>query len=126
MRMRADRFCNALRGDNAAEEEEMKRRCYYVRGLDDIAASEDKLARATEALERIDQWAKAYPLDVFPEPDWKKARKLLEDGGMTLDAISASNMRHVVKGVGAIVTDALKEIMETQTPPPGGTDGGAG
>jgi len=59
------------------------------------------------ALQRIVQWADAYPLDVFPEPDFAKAHELLKAGGMTLDAISASNMRHVIEGVGKIARDAL-------------------
>ena len=60
------------------------------------------------ALEQIDNWAKAYPLDVFPDPDFAKAHELLQAGGMTLDAISASNMRHVVEGVGEIARKALE------------------
>lgn len=47
-------------------------------------------------LQELDGWESAYPLSCFPEPDLKVAAKLLKDGGMTLDAISASNMRHVV------------------------------
>ena len=58
---------------------------------------------------RIVQWSEAYPLDVFPEPDFKRAHELLRAGGMTLDAISASNMRHVVEGVGKIARAALPE-----------------
>jgi hypothetical protein len=53
--------------------------------------------RANALHERIVEWSKAYPLDVFPKPDLLKARGLLEQGGMTLDAISADNMRHVVE-----------------------------
>jgi hypothetical protein len=53
-------------------------------------------------------WSEAYPLTVFPEPDFIKARELLEAGGMTLDAISASSMRHVVEGVGKIAKEALQ------------------
>ena len=60
-----------------------------------------------EALQRIVQWSEAYPLDIFPEPDWKKAAALLTAGGLTLDAISASCMRHVVEGVGEIAREAL-------------------
>jgi hypothetical protein len=60
-----------------------------------------------EALQLIVMWAEAYPLDIFPEPDWQKARALLEAGGMTLDAVSASCMRHVVEGVGEIARKAL-------------------
>ena len=65
--------------------------------------------RYREALERIDEWSKAYPLSVFPEPDFAKAHELLKAGGMGLDAISASNMRHVVEGVGKIARTALEE-----------------
>jgi len=52
---------------------------------------------------KLRQWAKAYPLDVFPEPDFKKAAEVLKDNGMTLDSISASNMRHVIEGVNRIL-----------------------
>ena len=50
-----------------------------------------------EALWCIAQWSDAYPLDVVPEPDLEKARQLLAAGGITLDAVSASRARHVVK-----------------------------
>ena len=60
-----------------------------------------------EALGAIVGWSEAYPLDVFPEPNFKKAHQLLKAGGMTLDAISASSMRHVVEGVGKIAKEAL-------------------
>lgn len=61
-----------------------------------------------DALEKLQNWADAYPLTVFPEPDFAKAHALLQAGGMTLDAISASNMRHVISGVREIVADGLK------------------
>jgi hypothetical protein len=63
-----------------------------------------------DALHRITDWAKAYPLEAFPEPDkayWAKAREVLEANGMTLDRISASNMRHVITQVGKIAESAL-------------------
>ena len=66
------------------------------------------IERYEEALQQIVQWSKAYPLDIFPEPDFKKASELLKAGGMTLDAISASCMRHVVEGVGKIAREALE------------------
>jgi hypothetical protein len=65
--------------------------------------------RLRQALWQIAEWAKAYPLTVFPEPDFAKAAELLKGGGMALDAISASNMRHVVEGVGKIAQTALDE-----------------
>lgn len=73
----------------------------------DKAALEQRVESYEDALDRIVQWSKAYPLEVFPEPDFKQAAQLLEAGGMTLDAISASNMRHVVEGVGEIAREAL-------------------
>lgn len=64
---------------------------------------------AREALLAIDTWAKAYPLSVFPEPDFVLAAKLLKAGGLTLDAVSASNMRHVLTGIQGLVSEALKD-----------------
>lgn len=75
--------------------------------------AEAKLEKAREALWEIEKWQRAYPLSVFPEPDFDRARELLEAGGITLDAISASNMRHVLDGVGEIVRATLKEIGES-------------
>ena len=68
----------------------------------------DRIEHLEEALQRIVQWSEAYPLDIFPEPDWQKARQLLESGGITLDSISAHCMRHVVDGVGKIAKKALE------------------
>lgn len=70
---------------------------------------EDRIERLKDALQKIAQWSDAYPLDVFPEPDWMTARALLEAGGITLDAISAHCMRHVVDGVGKIAKEALDD-----------------
>lgn len=70
-------------------------------------AQQDRIDELEEALQRIVQWADAYPIDIFPEPDLKKARALLEAGGVTLDSVSAHCMRHVVEGVGKIARGAL-------------------
>ena len=82
-------------------------------GCDELENEVERLeadnARLREALERLDQWAKAYPLSAFPEPDFKQARELLKAGGMTIDAISASNMRHVINQTQEIVSAALAE-----------------
>lgn len=72
---------------------------------------DERAGRIQAALYRVAQWADAYPLDVFPEPDsayLKKAHEVLTANGMTLDAISARAMRHVITGVGKIAKDALK------------------
>ena len=64
-----------------------------------------ELAAAQHKLELIRQWCEAYPLAVFPEPDLKKAQRVLSRHGMSLDAISASNMRHVLNGIRKIIEE---------------------
>lgn len=71
-----------------------------------LQAENEKLK---DAFQRIDTWAKAYPLEVFPKPDLEKAATVLKESGMTLDSISADNMRHVLDGVQTIVSEALKD-----------------
>ena len=65
------------------------------------------LNRRIEELEdtqhRIESWCKAYPLEVFPEPDFDRAHEVLKAAGMGIDSISASNMRHVLTGIRAII-----------------------
>jgi len=81
-----------------------------IDALDDIVELEKQLQQIqeerdtlNEKLEEIIQWSNAYPISVFPEPDLKKAHELLKTGGMTLDVISASSMRHVLKGIIEII-----------------------
>lgn len=64
----------------------------------------DELEDLREKMHKIKAWIVAYPLNIFPEPDFEKAHKVLKQHGMTLDAIAASSMRHVLKGI--------KDIME--------------
>lgn len=73
---------------------------WYLRG--------DEIERHEEAFHRIKQWAEAYPLDVFPEPDLKRSAQVLKDAGLSLDRISAKAMRHVITQVQAIVDGALR------------------
>ena len=68
--------------------------------------------RYEDALRKIENWANAYPLQVFPEPDFKKVHEILRAGGISLDAVSASNMRHVINGVKDIVAKALNKKKE--------------
>lgn len=63
------------------------------------------IEQANIKFDKLRTWIEAYPLSVFPEPDFKKAAKVLKDKGMTLDAISASNFRHVLNGVKRIIEE---------------------
>ena len=66
-------------------------------------------AKLKELFGRIQTWTKAYPLSAFPKPDLKKAHEALKAAGMTLDAISADAMRHVLEGLTKITDEALNE-----------------
>lgn len=81
-----------------------------------VSALIDKSDKMEAALEAISAWGDAYPLIVFPEPDFKKVRELLEAGGVTLDCVSASNMRHVVEGVAKIAREGLGEEQQVSNP----------
>jgi len=75
----------------------------------EVAQLEQRIEELEGALENIIEWSKAYPISVFPEPDFKKAARVLKENGMTLDAISASNMRHVVTEVAGMAITALAQ-----------------
>lgn len=64
-----------------------------------------RIDAAEETLERIKNWCEAYPLDIFPEPDLANAHKILTENGMTLDAISAHAMRHVVTSIKKLIEE---------------------
>jgi len=61
------------------------------------------LEKLQDKLHQIKVWIDAYPLTIFPEPDFKKADRVLKKNGMALDSISASNMRHVLSGIKNII-----------------------
>ncbi len=64
---------------------------------------QDKLEALQDKMHKIKTWIEAYPVKIFPEPDFEKAHEVLQQHGMTLDSISASNMRHVLKGIKEII-----------------------
>ena len=77
-----------------------------------LILAERRLEKTRAALEELQTWANAYPVKTFSKPDLGKAAKVLKEAGMTLDAISANNMRHVLDGIKDIVEQALKESEE--------------
>ncbi len=64
---------------------------------------QERIDELQDTLTLISEWCEAYPLEVFPEPDFTKAGKVLEDNGITLDAITASNMRRVLTAIQAMI-----------------------
>lgn len=72
--------------------------------------TEDRIEVLEQALWRIAEWARAYPVTVFPEANadyLSRANDVLKGHGMSVDRISASAMRHVITQVEKIATDAL-------------------
>ena len=69
---------------------------------------DDDLERLQDVLHQIEQWCRAYPIKMFPEPDFKAARKVLDSAGISLDQISGSNMRHVVEKIAEMIEQARK------------------
>jgi hypothetical protein len=68
-----------------------------------------KVDRYEDALQELAGWVRAYPLDIFPEPDLKRAHELLQVGGMSIDVVSASAMRYLLVHVQEIVQKARGE-----------------
>ena len=75
--------------------------------FDDIEKLEERIEVLETALNRIYNWSIAYPLDIFPEPDMKKAREVLRSAGIMIDSITGEVARHIVTGIGEIAEDAL-------------------
>lgn len=65
----------------------------------DTEAGEECRAIRKDVLDKIEHWSRAYPRDVFPEPDMAQVREALAARGITIDSVSASNMRHVIEQV---------------------------
>jgi hypothetical protein len=90
--------CERLRAALAKANEQAERfeRGWYLRG---------------DALEKLQNWADSYPLDVFPEvlrQDWLRANEVLAQAGLSMSRMNASNMRHVINGVRETVAEGLK------------------
>lgn len=88
----------------------LEKRANAYAAASEMWQDKEKAARAeaeanSEAIEKIRQWCKAYPVDVFTEPDWRVVKEKL--GDILLTQVSASNMRHVVTGIQKII-DAAK------------------
>ncbi len=72
--------------------------------------AEEKLAQTVSALRRLERWAQAYPVSVFPEPDMERVHQVLKDAGMGLDGVSAYVIRYVLSEVQDIVNGGLRGI----------------
>ena len=108
--MTQDEIIEMARQAGMAYEEKLE---VYVANIDDL----QDFAKLVAAKERehyddlfahIKGWCEAYPIAAFPEPDFKKAHEVLKANGMTLDEISASNMKHVITQVQKMIDAAIR------------------
>ena len=83
---------------------------FYLKDLEAFAKllAEHEREHYDDLFHKIKDWCEAYPISVFPEPDFKKAHEVLKANGMTLDAISASNMKHVITQVQKMIDSAIR------------------
>ena len=89
---------------------EIARAWNEIKQLRDQQTDREKILE--EALQVIADWGDPYPTTVFPEPDdeyYERAHRVLTENGMTLDRLSAANMRHIVTRVAKIAKEALKD-----------------
>ena len=78
---------------------------------EEFQAKADALA---DDMEKVKQWAEAYPEDVFPEPDLKLADRVLKDAGISMTGMNGTFARHLMKGVGEIAKAALTAYQDTE------------
>ncbi len=102
-----DHICSTCHGEGETPGSWVYYPCGRCKG-EGFNTPELDVERLHDGMQRLVEWSKAYPLDVFPEPDLKDARVGLASVGITLDQVSASSMRHVVTRVGEIAQSALE------------------
>ena len=58
---------------------------------------------AKEKLNKIKRWTEAYPIDVFPKPDFEEVAKILNRHGIAIDGVAAHIMMRVLSGIKDII-----------------------
>lgn len=61
-----------------------------------------------EAIGKIEQWAKAYPEDIFipmTTEDWKEHHEILKGAKRSGSAAAADSMRHIARGIQKILDE---------------------
>ena len=71
---------------------------------------QERLEKMEFAFTKIKNWCRAYPLEIFDEPDMKKARDVLSAADIEISCIAVSNMRYVLKGIQEIIDPYLTEV----------------
>lgn len=69
------------------------------------------LADLADAIGKIEQWSKAYPVDIFipmTSEDWKEHHELLKGASRSGSAAAGDCMRHVSAGILQILDDVMQ------------------
>ena len=74
-----------------------------MRSISELEGETIRIEELENKLRQINNWIKAYPLKMFPEPDFKKVKEALKSNGLSLDEVGASYMRYVLQGVARII-----------------------
>jgi len=77
--------------------------------LEENARFKQEVQVLRDKLDQVRRWCRAYPVDVFPEPDWILAKDALRVKGIALDSVTCSAMRRVTTGIVEII-GALQEV----------------
>jgi len=73
-----------------------------------MPGSAHTLDSLADAIGKIEQWAEAYPEDIFrpmTSEDWEEHHKLLKDANQSGSAAAADSMRHVAVGMRKILDE---------------------
>lgn len=74
-------------------------RTKYEDAIGVLENTRERLRHAEEILLKVRNWAYAYPLDVFPEPDIAKCELLLKAGGQSIDTLAAYARRGAIEWI---------------------------
>jgi len=73
-----------------------------------MPGSAQRLYDLADAIGKIEQWAKAYPEDIFipmTSEDWKQHHEILKGANRSGSAAAADSMRHVAVGMQKILDE---------------------
>ncbi len=76
----------------------------------DMPDSAKMLYALSDAIGKIEQWAKAYPEDIFipmTSEDWQQHHEILKGANRSGSAAAADSMRHVAVGMQKILDEAM-------------------
>jgi DNA repair ATPase RecN len=67
----------------------------------------ERLELLEETLDKVNNWCKAYPIEICDEPNFEEVKEKL--GSTLLTQVSFSNMRHITNGISKIIDQAMSE-----------------